>query len=361
VTQGGDASAEKNIAATRTFIEEASQQQGSSFQFEAFALPFEAAEIARLGGTLVSAATRIAYPPPANVGASPTEFITYVTTIHDLALTYLATPGEHEVGDANKAVMQWFRHIGHAGPAFQRALGDLDARWITFVDSRGITMIDWVADPLQPVSTNVSHFGASLDGATLRSGIQTLAKIRNWSLNLSDLLGWAGDIITFYVEWQVAARTSKTPLLGRDFCLDRLGQPAYKREYETTAKLRDLVEDVDAFNIGAALMANTRRTIVEEIRELYRPGGGHTNRFSRFWAARLEGSVKEAADLTNELLSTNGIFDGIERARNAIIEAEERSKRIRPPVPRPETLAAGVRMSFCEGFAEVMRQLAETG
>ncbi|KAK4108838.1 hypothetical protein N656DRAFT_783796 [Canariomyces notabilis] len=310
---------------------------------------------------MTDAANRLAFPPPTTPGTSPTDFITYIERLYTLATAYLATPGSHEVKSPNKAVMQWLRHKEYAGPAFQRTLGNLDAQWIAHVTKSGLTMIDWVADPLQPVSIKVSHFGAALDGVTLESKMQTLANILDSRLNISDLLGWAGDLITFYVDWQVAARASKTKLAGDDFCLERLAQSAYKKMFDTTAKLRDFVEDVDAYNIGMALMADPKRTIVQEVKELFRPAGGYTKRFQRFWKARLGGSVKTAADLANHLLSTDSLVDGIAYARERIIAGKERNRKISPPIVRPEALGASTRMEFCEGFAQVMEQLAAFG
>ncbi|KAJ5741623.1 hypothetical protein N7533_011032 [Penicillium manginii] len=263
--------------------------------------------------------------------------------------------------NANTAVMQWLRHREYAGPNFERALGEIDRNWITFVEIRNITMIDWVADPLQPISIKVAHLGASLEGVTLISVKQGLAMIRDPSLNISDLLGWGGDLITFYVDWQYAMRASKTPISGYGFCLDRLAQPAYKKEYIHTAKLRDLVEDADAYNIGTVLNRPGRRTIVQEIEELFRPGGGYTNRFARFWQKKLGGSVETATKLADHLLSTNGVLDGIAMARRDLIVQRETFLRIAPPITRPELLNGTEREGFCRGFAEVMQQLASSG
>jgi hypothetical protein len=342
-------------------IEDGNKQRSTSFQFEAFALPFDAPELKSLCNSLINTANRLAFPQPKDRGNSPADFIIYISTVYDLAVAYLATPGSHDVDNANKAVMQWLRRTKHARGPFQTALGNVDTNWIAFATAHKIKPIDWVADPLQPISISVSHFGASLDGVTLDSWKQTLANIRDSRLNISDLTGWAGDLITFYVDWQVAARASKTPLSGYDFCLDRLAQPAYKDEYATSAKLRDFVEDVDGYNVGTALNSDPARTIVQEIRELFQPGGGYKNRFARFWKARLSGSVKTATELADHLLSTNDLLDAIAYARLRIIKKAESDKTIVPSITRPEALGGHDRREFCKGFAEVMQQLAASG
>ncbi|OKL59350.1 hypothetical protein UA08_05229 [Talaromyces atroroseus] len=342
-----------DTTALKKTVEDENKQRNTWFQFEPFALPFDAPNLKNLCRSLLHTANRLAFPQPVNPGTSPVDFITYMSTVYNLALAYLASSGSHGVDNANKAVMQWLRHIDYASPNFQEALGELDSKWIAFVATRNIAMIDWVADPLEPISIKVSHFGASLDGPTINSPKQTLAKIRDSRLNISDLTGWAGDLITFYVDWQVAVRASKTTLSGYDFCLDRLAQPEYKQEYVTTAKLRDFVEDADAFNIGKALNADPARTIVQEMTDLFRPDGGYTNRFHRFWEKRFSGSVKVATELADHLLSTNGIADLVAIVRLRLIKKEEHRRSIVPPITRPEALGGSVRAG---GSVRVLRR-----
>lgn len=303
-----------------------------SFLFEPFAVLVDVVQLRRLADDIRVEAGHMVY------SSTPAEFIKYIKKIYDLALKYEAT--NHDANTrANIRVMEWLRHIEYNSFKFQMLVTDVDDGWISSVKrtvSRG-DMIDYVSDPLYPVNIKVSHFGYSMNGV-MHSGVEHDVKY----FNHGDVAGWAGDWMTFYGDWR---RDNIMP--GSKYCHDTLARPGETSHF----KLRDMIEDVDAFNIASALLANPTRTIVQEVDDLFKPGGGCKTRFSRFFKARFSDSAQTAREVASTVL-TNGDLMVI-AGREGLIHG------IAPKAPLPSSIKPAELGDFCQGFADVLTGLAQ--
>ena len=259
----------------REAIEKVNANRKVPFQFETLALPYEANVLRSAAEEMVDQANRMVYCPGTTndagsgctPGTPPADFIKYIRQIYDFAVKF---PGG---ANPNLRVMQWlrFQNPRYTVFTFNHLMGSVEDDWIKYVQaeaaSAGIKIIDSVTDPKYAVKIKVSHFGASLNGFWSNGALTST------SANEGDVGGWGGDWITFYAEWQ---RDKINP--GSRYCREFLAKPGDAGSF----KLRDLIEDVDAYNVSSALLASTSRTIVDEIEDLFKPGGGYRTRFSRF-------------------------------------------------------------------------------
>lgn len=338
------------------------KSRSTAFAVEPLGIPVEASALDQIQD-LLQEAQKLVYPEPTPTPSSPEDFVKYVEHINSLALAYFASLSPDKlakaVPGADRAVTQWMRSPDYHSSKFDDAIGELDQDWLKYVKATNPTIISWVRDPKQPANIKVSHFAASIEGVLLFGGSarQKAADKLGDGMDVGDILGWAGDLVTFYIDWQVENR--KKPISGLDFCHQRLAQPAYKKEFETSMKLRDLMEDADAYNIGTAINADRKHTVVTEVRELFRPGGGYKDRFKRFFDKRLGGSAASAAKEARLLLTKTGWLSTTAKGREAALSLG--NQHVKPPVPSSTTLSAAEIDSFCQGFGEVMAELAASG
>ncbi|MET8340316.1 hypothetical protein ABZV14_34330 [Streptosporangium canum] len=97
--------------------------------------------------------------------------------------------------------------------------------------------------------------------------------------------GWGGDWITFYGEWR---RDSESYSSGYTYCQEKLA----KINGGGTFKLRDLIEDADAYNIAMRIRAGAN--IADEVYANYK-GSGYLSRFKRFYEGRFGNAVNTKA------------------------------------------------------------------
>ncbi|KAG8811915.1 hypothetical protein FRC17_002277, partial [Serendipita sp. 399] len=116
--------------------------------------------------------------------------------------------------------------------------------------------------------------------------------------------------------------------------------------------LRDLIEDVDAFNIAKRLLADPSRTIVQEIEDLFGAAGGYKTRFSRFLDGKFGGTTANVIKSATKVLTSE--WDPlVTGGRSGLIKNFGG-----PNVKMPYELNPLELESFCQGFAEVLTQLA---
>jgi hypothetical protein len=339
----------------REVSEIAAQQKPLSktvFEFEPFAISFTATELNRLWTDIRDQAARMVYCPATTNDAgsgcepatSPADFLIYIRDLYARAVAY----GRPRT--ANKRVLQWLRHDSqYNGFRWDILAGPIDDKWVkslqtddTFASGKSmrpfksLKMVDFVADPKHPVNIKVSHFAASTDGAlgpfTLQAEKTGLA-----SLVIGDATGWAGDLMTFYDDWRVS--NARKPQTGSDYCRERLCRP----DDDGSFKLRDLIEDADAFNISTALHNDSERTIVQELEDLFRTGGGYTDRLSRFFAARF-GTASNCSSIAKEALTT--VHPTFLIGRQALMEH----------TPHKD-LTGKLLDDFCEGFGKTLADI----
>jgi hypothetical protein len=322
------------------------------FRFEPFAvdiLPLQCKDIAVLCSRQAKAMT---YCPGmatqtgfgCSVGASPESCLKYLQAIYDLAVKYnaeatrfaegvMAAGGAAELPNPpNTLVLEYLRHIEYNSRKFQLLIYGVDPEWITSATKvmPVVDMINYVSDPVYPSVIKLSHFGYSANGL-IYMGIPS-PRSNN---NRGDIAGWAGDLATFYNEWKLSNVKS-----GSAFCQERLARP----DWETTFKLRDILEDVDAFNIGKALLQKDPPTIVEEMKRLF--SSGYKTRFGRFYRDRFNADRETVITVASDLLK--GVLIQGSPLHDGLI-----SKK----VPKPDSIPPSELRDFCGGFADVLIKL----
>lgn len=317
----------------------------TTFKLEPFAIPFDLGQLSRVTESMVSRASKLVYCPGTTddsgtgctPAASPADLMKYIREIYDLALLYKGKGRD----DADQRVTEWLRHapppLGYNNDKWDDLAGKVDVDWIVFVNAKGKTLMHFAADPLYPVNIKVSHLGASIDGA-LR-----WPQPSHKGISIGDVTGWGGDLITFYNEWQHSKTTS-----GSKFCWETLARPGDRG----TFKLRDLIEDADAFNISTTLKDTKTSSIADEIDAIFKPGGGYKTRFARFFQGRFGGTAANAATAAkNLLLASKFSLDlPIWKGKQLLITGKQ-----------PEDISPVDLDDFCKGFGDVLADIASSG
>lgn len=262
-----------------------------------------------------------------NDPSSPVDaFVAYVQRLYDLARGY----GQ---GDPSRLVMEYLRHEDYVNFQWRQLIGDIDHGFVTHVKATGLQMIREYRDPFYGVDIKVSHFGASCNGHYVdpRPG--------GTGTNRGDVAGWGGDLMTFYGEWR---RDSDSYASGYTYCQERLA----KVDGDGTFKLRDLIEDADAYNIAVAVRAGTN--IADAVRANLK-GGGHLSRFRRYYDGRFGGSPGTAAAIAKDILlkSDDAI---IVAGRLYLIQSTGGFYTAMPTVLPGDVLDA-----FCRGFGDTLQ------
>jgi hypothetical protein len=258
---------------------------------------------------------------------SATDFISYMTELHGLATEYEGSRSP------DRLVTEFLRHKEYDDWQWDVLVGTIDDSFVKHVKASGLRVLDYFSDPSCGVPIKVSHFGASCNGVLVKG------KPTGTAINRGDVAGWGGDLITFYAEWR---RDSGKQPSGYKYCMERLA----RKDVQSTFMLDDMIEDVDAFNIGMGVRGGA--TIVDEVKSLFlgeQPG--YQSRFERFRKQRFgtEARIKQIA--RNMLLPGNDSV--ITLGRDYLIN-EIAGKS----AARPEDLTKRSLDGFCQGFAEVL-------
>ncbi|MGE7388373.1 hypothetical protein ACQKM2_23185 [Streptomyces sp. NPDC004126] len=171
-------------------------------------------------------------------------------------------------------------------------VGEPDFGFIDFARSKNVGVLKDFKDPGTGtgIDLSVDHLAAAANGVELH-GLTS-----GNDVNPGDLAGWGGDLVTFYAEWR---RDSDRWSSGHTYCTDRLA----KINVTTTFGFNDLIEDVDGYDIGRAILQGA--TVVEAFRDVYQRGG-HLHRYRDHYANRLGGSPSKAAAVAEEMLTGGG-------------------------------------------------------
>ncbi|MFI9721741.1 glycoside hydrolase domain-containing protein [Streptomyces sp. NPDC052396] len=263
-----------------------------------------------------------------NNPGSPTDgFVRAVEVLYGLSQKYAKEGYSDSVH-----VLECLRHPKYTDTRWTALIGEPDFGFINYANKSSLTIPIQFKDPNTGVDMSVDHFGASANGVVLHG------QASGNSVNMADFAGWGGDLITFYGEWR---RDSDRWSSGYTYCKDRLA----KIGVDSTFPLDDLLEDVDAYNVGMAVRGGTN--VVDAIRSTY-SGGGHLSRFKRFYEGRFGGSVGKTADLAREMLTGGGAV--ISAARTALIYETAGTS-----VMLPSMLPGDKLDEFCKGFADVIQ------
>jgi hypothetical protein len=227
--------------------------------------------------------------------------------------------------------MEFLRHEDYKNLTWKTLIGDIEWGFIDYVKDAGVQMIREVRDPFYGIDLKVSHFGASCHGIAVH-------KPAGSTTNRGDVADWGGDLMTFYGEWR---RDSDSFASGYTYCEERLA----KIDGNGTFKLRDLVEDADAYNIAMALRPGV--SIADEIARTYQQGG-HLTRLRRFWDGRFGGNGTTARAIARDILMPH-TDEVINLGRTYLVQSTGGI-----PTLMPHLLPGDRLNDFCAGFADTL-------
>ncbi|WP_062428268.1 glycoside hydrolase domain-containing protein [Herbidospora daliensis] len=254
------------------------------------------------------------------------DFVAHVAALHDLALAYGG-------GDPNRLVLEFLRHEDYDDLMWRQLIGGVDAGFVHFVKDAGLGPLREFTDPFHGIGLKVSHLAATCNAVHVAPPPLPVV-----GENASDVAGWGGDLMTFYGEWR---RDSASHASGYAYCADRLA----KLDGEGTFKLRDLVEDADAYNL--AVRVRSGETIAQAA-DSYYLHGGHVTRFGQFYANRFRGEPQTVATLARRVL-TNEVDLVTSLGRAYLIETTGGV----PTIP-PFALPAAMLDAFVAGFTATL-------
>ncbi|MFI6077083.1 glycoside hydrolase domain-containing protein [Actinoplanes sp. NPDC051343] len=264
-----------------------------------------------------------------NQASSPLDkYVAYIERLYALAVQYNNSDPYHL---ANQLVMEYLRANAYDTAAFSALMGSIDHGFVDFVDNAGVDRINDLADPFYGIDLHVAHFGAACNG------YYALSEPSETTTNGSDIGGWGGDWITFYGDWRNASESYAS---GSAYCAARLA----KVDGAGTFKLRDLIEDVDAYNINKLVRGGAN---IGAAARSYYLGGGYLTRFRTFVDGRF-GTIPHAKAAAKDMLTSDALANVV-AYRTGLLESY--SGTVLPP----ELLPDDSMDDFCQGFADMLQ------
>ncbi|KAF4332149.1 hypothetical protein FBEOM_14054 [Fusarium beomiforme] len=302
--------------------------------------------------------------------ASVDEFITYIRRVYEVAIAYRNTSPIGSQMDPNQMVLTFLRHSKYTNIEWTVLLGiPEEFSFILYANERipDNMKVRIVHDPTSGVvDFHVNHFAAACAGVTLK-GELLAADGTPPPTGIADFAGWGGDWIQHYALWQDAM--SLEPIRwysGLEFCRARLAKTAEEMtagKFDSTFKLRDLVEDVIGFNIGINLRAKLPApvvtvNIVDEIVYAFQ-GAGRLTRYQNFYAKRFNNSPAAVRAAAMDMLGAVGhIPTGVDDAKLTLFKTGLIMQQSENPV-MPWNMSSDRLLLFCDGFVELLTAKVE--
>ncbi|GAA3039461.1 glycoside hydrolase domain-containing protein [Actinokineospora globicatena] len=224
---------------------------------------------------------------PEGVGGQQSPVDAYLKYVDDL----YATAVRYGKGDPNLRVAEYLRYPTYVDlySGWQNLIGDVDRDWIAYAAANGPARVVRYADPGYGVDIGADHFGATVNAVLLRgAGTGEVA-------DRGDFGGWGGDLATFYGEWRANGTEYAS---GYAFCSERLA----KINVCSSFPFGDLIEDVDGYLVGRAVLAGTPiNTAVRQHLTV-----GCLTRFRRFLDLRHGGRAEHVVATARNLLGNAG-------------------------------------------------------
>ncbi|WP_369376762.1 glycoside hydrolase domain-containing protein [Streptomyces sp. cg36] len=261
------------------------------------------------------------------------DFIHYLEQLYPLALQY----GK---GDPARLTLEYARHLDYRGFQWWALIGNVPDDFVKFAEDRGVKVFEQFKDPVSGYMLGVQHMMAGANGHYVKP---QHADVR--TVGVGDIVGWAGDLITFYGEWQ---RDVKSYASGRTYCKEKLGRIGVA----STFGFNDLVSDVDGYLL-ARRMENGGEHLLGVAREHYGLGErdmGALTRFRDFFEMRFGGSVDNVVAMARSVLA-DPIDPLVYQGRIDLIR-----KQAGPQAVMPNKLPAQQLTDFCQGFADVLHE-----
>ncbi|OKI04843.1 hypothetical protein A6A06_09010 [Streptomyces sp. CB02923] len=235
-----------------------------------------------------------------NVPTGPADgFIAYIEKLYGVAVDYKSSDRS-----PSQLVMEYIRHAEYGNKDWQNELGwwfligGYDEDFVTFANSRGMTIMKEFKDPFTGYNLGAEHMMATANGHFL-----TPQDSQQKSANGGDVAGWGGDLMTFYADWR---NSEEQYASGKAFCDAKLAVPGVASSFGFS----DLIEDADGYLIARAVR-DGKKTIVEAVKEHYNNGGG-LRRFNNFFAGRW-GTAENCKYAAHNVLTASNITLGLGR------------------------------------------------
>ncbi|MGH1325452.1 glycoside hydrolase domain-containing protein [Bacillus pretiosus] len=265
-------------------------------------------------------------------------FLNELGKIQILALEY--TKGDLYL--ANYLVTNYYRQGRYVGKAWTLTSGPLDEKFAAFVnDTMGKGPRKNGVDPISGLEMDTPHMMATLSGVLF-------ANYPIVGANVQDFAGWAGDLFTVTTDAFVYRgrygdgkidMNQKTYLAAYDFI-------GGKSEEALNFDYKDLLGDVDAFNIGKMLKENAKLTIYEATKLYY--SGPVMNRYTQFFKGKFKN------DYNTMKTDAENVMNGMSIELIAIREA---LRAVNPKLLVPHYTDEEGNM-IAKAFADKIRNLA---
>ncbi|MFJ8896630.1 glycoside hydrolase domain-containing protein [Leifsonia sp. NPDC102414] len=186
-----------------------------------------------------------------------------------------------------------------------------DAKWILFGGERNpefITKVDNAAaaagiqipvdyfEPAVQARMDLNHFFATMNGNLYHD--QPDSRLEPV---LTDLGGWAGDLVTTLADYTLHKLAGETTLQFGMRCIGAFPPNEYSFGYD------DFIQDTDGFNYAAEYAANSTRTIAQFFRDLVNiQNGRFRHRYADFVTNRFGGDLAAAKNCAEQVFLLPG-------------------------------------------------------
>ncbi|AJE42667.1 glycoside hydrolase domain-containing protein [Streptomyces nodosus] len=262
-------------------------------------------------------------------------FVNYVEMLYDLAKAY----GK---GNPNQLVMEYMRSESYDDSKWQTMIGKADAGFVSYVNSRNLSVWTEFKDPFTGQDLGPEHLMATANGQFVKPNPKG-------DISLGDVAGWGGDLMTLYGEWR---RDHDSYASGATYISERMGKIGVASSFGFT----DLIEDADGYLIAQAVRVGGKN-IVEAVHDHYQGNGGLT-RFRDYVSQRFGGTISEAAVQARKILTDTPV------SADGVILVSGRALLIQQfggfPTLMPHNLPAGQLDAWCNAFGDNLLQHAST-
>jgi peptidoglycan hydrolase-like protein with peptidoglycan-binding domain len=272
------------------------------------------------------------------------EFNTYLTALYAAALDFAVSEGK----GADRAIELTLRYLRL--PEYN------DKYWLTYfrlesadgpftavgdaaLDRAGFpTRMGYFTEPMTFADLKVTHWAASIESARTWPGLDPAAEA-----HFGDLGGWGGDLITLFAEyWRVREQNADAYL----WIQNNLGKIGIDNSFDN----RNLLEDIDSFNLARLLQANG--SFSATVKSYYTVAANTAEvrvakRFRNFLSGRFGNNQQSVADAALFLL-TDPLYQALRAALARDI-----------PDIWSEAVHRNTIQRFCTGFADTL--LVRTG
>lgn len=270
-----------------------------------------------------------------------------VATIYAAAADYKAGVGRFSSETANQLVMEWLRHEKYNGLPWTILAGAIAPGFTIYANHKDLPLPETFPDPLYDgVVQYPAHMAAAMNAAYFRGE-------KAWQ---ADVGGWAGDLFQLYAHWRSSDNYFPRDDVdsGYNFCREKMARKGLSR-----FTIRDLEEDADGFNIAHILRTDQNARIDAIVKSYFSPPRGTATsqkRFKDFYTTRFGGNITFAKQEAKRLLTSQESIM-LQVARFNVIPVWWPWNDVDK---MPSKIDANQLERFCQGFAEVLHELATT-